>query len=464
MTTTSKTILKLQWGLLVALICSITVSIVAQHSWAVVSQQQQQSSSSSSSMPATGSMLQHLDAFRYVPPTPPLARISQSGLPPREPSRPPHPRQEPKKTLRTIDSPAPPPIRKTSPQQQGEEEVSPTAPLCDYYNTSSRHQPLPPQKNHHRPWVTIDKDRDKKIFKVCVPIVIEQYKLVFFWIPKVGSTEWKALFMKMLNISDWRTRNGHDRHVNGITYSYLNHFNQTYIETMLNDPCWTRAAIVRDPKDRIVSAWLDKIVKGGGKMLRPCCRRTPQEQKEQQAELEFQASIASAANPLTIDPQVLAKKRKQYWDDACVQKGVATLGGFVQRVTEWCPDTHWNAQSKLIGKKFTSTLNFVGHLDTIADDAKALLQRIGAWEEHGVTGWGQYGNESMFATKSGVHHKTSNTTSRQEDPYDHRLTKYYTPEIETMVETLYKSDYATPEFRLELRKINFAKHDDSSGK
>jgi Sulfotransferase family len=287
---------------------------------------------------------------------------------------------------------------------------------------------------------------------------MEQYKLVFFWIPKVGSTAWKALFMKMLNIRDWRTRNGHDRHVNGITYSYLNHFNQSYIETMLNDPCWTRAAIIRDPKDRIVSAWLDRIVKGGGKMLRSCCRRTPQEQE--QAELELQASMA-AADPL-IDPQFLVKKRKrQYWDEACVQKGVATLGGFVQRVAEWCPDTHWNAQSKLIGKKFTSTLNFVGHLDTIADDAKALLQRIGAWEEHGVTGWGQYGNESIFATKSGVQHKTSNTTARQEDPYD-RLTKYYTPDVETMVEKLYKSDYATREFQLKLRKINFTKNDDPS--
>ena len=56
--------------------------------------------------------------------------------------------------------------------------------------------------------------------------------------------------------------------------------------------------------------------------------------------------------------------------------------------------------------KYWDTLNFVAHIEAAASDARKLLQHIGAWEEYGRTGWGKYGNESLFASKQSIGHAT----------------------------------------------------------
>jgi Sulfotransferase family len=96
------------------------------------------------------------------------------------------------------------------------------------------------------------------------PIVLEQYKLVFFTIPKVGCTAWKQLFRRMMGYRDWKNENVHDMQPwnpesNGLKYLY--HYDRVTASTMMTSPEWTRAIIVRDPKERFLSAYLDKIVR-----------------------------------------------------------------------------------------------------------------------------------------------------------------------------------------------------------
>ena len=87
-------------------------------------------------------------------------------------------------------------------------------------------------------------------------------------------------------------------------------------------------------------------------------------------------------------------------------------------------------------------------------DAKALLESIGAWDDYGKSGWGPYGNESIFASRNDLSasHSTSKST---DDSWINLLPKYYTAELEAAVEKRFDADYATPEFGLSKRKIVF---------
>ena len=58
-------------------------------------------------------------------------------------------------------------------------------------------------------------------------------------------------------------------------------------------------------------------------------------------------------------------------------------------------------------RKFLSTLNVIGHMGAIQTDVQALLERIGAWDKYGKSGWGPFGNESIFASRSDSSHSTN---------------------------------------------------------
>jgi hypothetical protein len=53
----------------------------------------------------------------------------------------------------------------------------------------------------------------------------------------------------------------------------------------------------------------------------------------------------------------------------------------------------------LLETNFLSTLDFIGHIEDIRKDVQALLETIGAWNEHGKYRWG-LGNESIFTSRA----------------------------------------------------------------
>lgn len=236
------------------------------------------------------------------------------------------------------------------------------------------------------------------------PIVDESHKVVFFTQAKIGATAFHKLLRRMKGLGDW---NSHycpfNPLVNSLTYLY--DFNISYATHIMNAPDWTRAIFVRDPKERFLSAYLDKAVGWGDHYLvKKCCK-----------------------------------------DGSCVQPAQASLRGFLN-LTSWCHDIHWQPQSDRMPAKYLTTLDFVGHLETAAEDAKTLLERVGAWEAFGAMGWGKDGTESMFQTVDAANHGTS---------ANRKMTKYYTPEIELLVEERYEVDYATPQFGFTIKKINY---------
>lgn len=238
------------------------------------------------------------------------------------------------------------------------------------------------------------------------PIVLEKHRLLFFSVPKVGCTVFKQLFRRMMGHHNWNKQNDkipHNPTVNGL--KYLWHYPSGRVKEMMTSPDWTRAIFVRDPKERLLSAYLDKALKHRGTyVMKHCCPRSR----------------------------------------SCKDFASASFENFVDLVSQ-CRDPHWNPQTWRMEAKYWPHVNFVGHLESVTEDAKRLLTQVEAWDEYGASGWGARGTEAIFESVRAVRHKTGSHT---------KLTQYYTTAtLESMVEKLYQDDYLNPVFNLTQYKL-----------
>ena len=241
------------------------------------------------------------------------------------------------------------------------------------------------------------------------PIVLEEFKLVFFTIPKVGCTVWKQLFRRMMGCPDWRVHDPllglpHDPHRNNLTYLY--DFSPEDALYIMTSNSWTRAIFLRDPMDRILSAYLDKGIP----------------QNETNHEMPFPSS-----NSYIVRHCCPRRKRC----DSPVQN---SFENFLHLIPH-CPDPHWTSQSKRMGTHFWPFVNFVGHLETAPQDAQRLLQHIGAWDTYGKSGWGQSQNDAIFVSTDMVQHKANANLKHQQ---------YFTNETIKLFQALYEDDLNNP--------------------
>jgi hypothetical protein len=252
------------------------------------------------------------------------------------------------------------------------------------------------------------------------PIVLEQHKLIFFTTPKVGCTVFKMLFRRMMGLENWQLQKDphwpHNPDRNGLRY--LHHYPLVRANHMLTSSDWTRIVFVRDPKERVLSAYLDKITRDttyqGGYMQRTCCMRNRR----------LQPSICSA---------VRQKKIKRIDGDTC------SFSCFLQDIAPICNDPHWRPQVQRMEAVFWPYISFVGHFEQMADDTRIFMERLGIWEQYGASGWGTYGNESIFA---------SNTVDHQMAAKQKIRDYYNTPEIDALVRDKYRMDYESPVLNL----------------
>lgn len=242
------------------------------------------------------------------------------------------------------------------------------------------------------------------------PVVIEKYKLLFFTSPKVGCTIWKQLFRRMMNVSnymeeEYETLLPWNPELNGLKYLY--HYNRTTASAMMTDPTWTRAIFVRDPKERFLSAYLDKVIQNENFTIRKCCP----------------------------------------YSRTCIGKAKESVENFMQ-LMRICTDSHWNPQSKRIAEdKYWPLINYVGHMETLYDDAKTLLQKIGAWEEYGESGWGPTRTDAIFQSMAGGTGRMHATDAVS------KMKTYITAEIEQQLEQYYADDYNNNVLNLKLQRI-----------
>jgi hypothetical protein len=253
------------------------------------------------------------------------------------------------------------------------------------------------------------------------PVVIESHKLLFFTIPKNSCTEWKQLFRRMMGYEDWNKfpfLHPHDPRTNGL--SYLGTYDRTKQEEFMTSPEWTRAMFVRDPLERMLSAYLNKGLSEERYIKRWCCQISPKTtEEERQQELKFLQENNPNCVPLAP------------WETQPTAE-TFTFDTFVDKFMLQCNDKHWRPQSQRMYPKNWKFLNFIGRMGSLHEDAKTLLHKIGAWDEFGSNGWGPNGNMSMFEK---ARSDTTNTHSRD------RFEQFYTPELKKKALDYLQGDY-----------------------
>lgn len=251
------------------------------------------------------------------------------------------------------------------------------------------------------------------------PIVLESHKLIFFTTKKVGCTVWKRLFRRMMGYDDWQDRqvSPHNPATNGLVY--LRDLPLEKANQIINSPLYTRAIFVRDPKERFLSAFLEKSLLANGTHILDICYH------------QHGGSTRS---------------KDEIW------KQTRTFQGFVDITRKKCKDDHWKAQSLRMGPNIASplwqTLDFVGHMDNVQEDAKRLLQRIGAWEEFGKSGWDRpLHDHAIFQSTENVQHKSGAPK---------QVAQYYTPELEREIDRRFGQDYEVRELELKRKPIDYS--------
>jgi Sulfotransferase family len=231
------------------------------------------------------------------------------------------------------------------------------------------------------------------------PIVLASHKLLFFDVPKIGSTEWKKLFRRMMGLSDWYEKEPHNPKTNGL--QFLRDYSDEEKEDMMSSPLWTRAIFVRDPMERLLSAFLNKGF--NGHIYYKCCGRGEN--------LLFPTEHMSSNPTWKKQCEILFEKGRKVHNDMTPED--FPFENFVEAFMTQCGDPHWKPQSKRIHQQNWAFINFVGEFEHLADDAQCLLEKIGAWEEFGASGWGP-DRTSAFLQKNNADHATG-TSSKKKD-------------------------------------------------
>jgi hypothetical protein len=209
---------------------------------------------------------------------------------------------------------------------------------------------------------------------------------------------------------DWCvSRDPHDPKKNKI--KTLREYAPEIATLMMTSPKWTKAAILREPKERVLSAFLDKAVNEADFYITHCCQKLPEENLKKQ----------------------------------CINNA-KKFDSFLHFVTEYkeCFNEHWEAQIAKIDSKWWPYIDVIGYQNNLFEDSRRILKMLysnrddgeghhnsSAWDRYGMTGWGapgQHGCENRTQAFFKENHSGHNL-----DTGSHLL-QWYTPELETLVE------------------------------
>lgn len=211
------------------------------------------------------------------------------------------------------------------------------------------------------PTVT-DADRDAFAFHV---LVNTTHRFVFFSVPKVATTAWIQLFLRLDGAEDWRT----DPHYRN-DRPLLSLRPAAECAAILADPTWLRAAFVRDPAERLLSAYLDKFHLRKSYIVRQF--------GAPERDIPFDEFVELVLDPNT-DPS----------------RPVGIHDG---------TNPHWRPHAWVGGLgRYADHLDFVGRFDQLQRDSQTLLTRLGLWDDVGRDGWGADGRRAMFETDDAAH-------------------------------------------------------------
>jgi hypothetical protein len=182
------------------------------------------------------------------------------------------------------------------------------------------------------------------------PIIVPEYKLAFFSVPKVACTTFKFLFRKMKGIEDWDNQDyqlilpHNPRHNN---LKYLWDYSLEEANEIMTSPEWTRAIFIREPKRRFLSAFLDKAIGNDGwHVVKACCHKAQECQgigptkKGVNELLQMCHSDTWDSRQSIFVPQWNLELPCCPETKECREKA-ETIEGFLQTI-QTCHDEHWS--------------------------------------------------------------------------------------------------------------------------
>ncbi|GFH50034.1 hypothetical protein CTEN210_06510 [Chaetoceros tenuissimus] len=266
--------------------------------------------------------------------------------------------------------------------------------------------------------------------------VNQEFKFIFFPIAKTACTEWVRFFMRLNNSPLWCS-NGYEHGIHSIKHENIKFMSDYTLEEqthMMTSKDWTRAIFVREPKKRVLSAFLDKS--HNADWFRNFC-----------------PAYVSAGG----DEKECIERRHDF--DFFVKKMTVTLHD----------NAHWLPCYDYIDKKWWKYMTFISTMKNLSQDAEILLKSVkssvdgvSAWDRIGKHGWGadfkkhgceDSGDSRAFLEAKPTNHQTGASKTKAEK-------KFYTPELEKIVENRYAKDLHNPYFHFEEFKI-FDNDDDS---
>lgn len=262
-------------------------------------------------------------------------------------------------------------------------------------------------------------------------------KLAFCGIPKNGITNWIQLLRFIIGAPDYLSLPYEKHDYKKFLFDSLSEHVQLDI---LNDESFTFAAFLRDPAERLLSLYLDKI-----------------NGKDDRWKKHFVSRYGLVGTP-TFEEFVKMIDRNRTTPCPLVQgrTNVITLGG-----VDWCTDEHWKPQTFHCGlSEFLPRFRFIGSLHRIEQQAKQILQYVGLWESYGR----YYHEETSFSPQSscavpppklkvgdvlsGFQQRTKKKDTKLDNKFAHhstqsqsKLDEYYTEELRAIVKRLYANDY-----------------------
>lgn len=231
------------------------------------------------------------------------------------------------------------------------------------------------------------------------PIVIESHKLLFFHVPKCGSTQFLQLFKRMNGASDWNTELDGRLHIsltNGL--KYIGSYPLEKQVEMMQSPEWTKAIFVRDPIERLISAYIDKVL-GGKEFQMMCCGMNESFPTGQESILKAAGQWCEKCNLISPFGSTITEQ-------------IIPFEVFVNDFMEVCNDVHWRPLATRLTDRSWGLINFVGHMKTLQDDARKLLEHVNAYDDYGKTGWSGGSGGAIFERNVSPH-QTSKSSSAQ---------------------------------------------------
>ena len=236
--------------------------------------------------------------------------------------------------------------------------------------------------------------------------VVEDSRLLFCRIPKNGMTQWSQMLKLLSSSSKGYSPNefsAHDMNLANAEFHVMvvKHLATHQAAEIHSDDTWTRAVFSRNPFYRLLSGYLDRIVR---------------------AREYFRIGVRGHDEEDPITKARVPKKGSQV--NISFSEFVSTIAA--QKEADM--DEHFRPQSSYCGLRFAA-FNFVGKFEQLGTDSWALLRKVGA-ERHGEVGWGSDGSQRF------LEHNTHHTTNAAA-----RAASFYTVELERVVVALFKEDF-----------------------